>query len=98
MSNAELFIEAVDTAIQLGYALAGWVIFFATVASILVLAAIATGAWTVRLVWRTATGPAWARGRTQARQYARSKRTSIDPDPDDDEDDDLHCQLAGSPT
>lgn len=98
MSNAELFIEAVDTAIQLGYALAGWVIFFAAVASILVLAAIATGAWTVRLAWRAAGGPSWARSRTQARQYARSKNTAVDPDPDDDEDDDLHCQLAGSRT
>ena len=48
MSTAHLFVEAVDTAVRLGWALAGWVIFGATVAAILLLAAIATGAWGVR--------------------------------------------------
>ena len=47
MSNAALFVEAVDTAITLGRAFVGWLIFFAVVATILTLAAIATGAWAV---------------------------------------------------
>jgi hypothetical protein len=50
VSTARLFVEAVDTAYRLGWALAGWLLFFATVAAILILAAIATGAWGVRAV------------------------------------------------
>lgn len=52
MSNARLFVEAVDTAITLGYALIGWLIFGATVAAILLLAAIATGAYGMRALSR----------------------------------------------
>ena len=48
MSTARLFVEAVDTAYRLGWALAGWLLFLSTVAAILVLAAVATGAWGVR--------------------------------------------------
>lgn len=47
-----MIAEAVDTLITLGWALAGWLIFFAAVASVLTLAAIATGAWAVRGAWR----------------------------------------------
>lgn len=50
MSTAHLFVEALDTAYRLGWALAGWLLFFATVAAILILAAVATGAWGVRAV------------------------------------------------
>lgn len=50
MSTADLFVEAVDAAIRLGWALAGWLVFLATVAAILLLAAIATGAWAVDTV------------------------------------------------
>jgi hypothetical protein len=68
--------EAIDTALTVGYALAGWVIFFATIAAILALAAIATGAWGVRAVWRRSVGPSWARGRLGSRIYvARRRRT-----------------------
>ncbi|NUS78500.1 MAG: hypothetical protein HOV70_20200 [Streptomyces sp.] len=74
MSDTALFVEALDTAVHLGYALAGWVIFFGVVASILFLAAIATGTWGVRLVWRHTAGPSWARSRTRARLYARRTR------------------------
>ena len=61
-----MIAEAVDTLITLGWALAGWLIFFATVASILTLAAIATGAWAARGAWRAVTGPSWRRGRVRA--------------------------------
>ena len=47
-----MIAETIDTAITLAWALAGWVIFLATVAAILTLAAIACGAWGVRAVWR----------------------------------------------
>lgn len=73
-----MIAEAIDTALTVGYALVGWVIFFATVAAILALAAIATGAWGVRAVWRRAVGPSWKRGRIRARIYVarRRRRTS----------------------
>lgn len=54
--TAALFVEAADTAVRLGWALAGWLVFGATVAAILLLAAIATGAWGVRGVWRAVRG------------------------------------------
>lgn len=71
MSNADLFVEAIDTAVRLGWALAGWLIFLAAVGSILVLSAIATGAYGARAVWRVTAGPSWARGAFQARIFAR---------------------------
>lgn len=72
-----MIAEAIDTALTLAIALAGWVIFFATVAAILALAAIATGAYGVRAVWRRAVGPSWKRGRIRARIYtARRRRRS----------------------
>ena len=57
MSNAALFVEAVDTAVRLGWAFLGWLIFLSTVAAILLLAAIATSAWAVDAAWE------WLRGR-----------------------------------
>lgn len=74
MSNAELLTEALDTLIRLGWAIAGWAIFLAAVASILTLAAIATGATAIRATWRRTAGPTWARSRTRARLYARRTR------------------------
>lgn len=62
MSTAHLFVEAVDTAIVLAKAVIGWLIFLAVVGSILILAAIATGATAVRAVWR-AVRARWRRGR-----------------------------------
>jgi len=71
--TAALFVEALDTAITLGWALLGWLIFFATVAAILTLAAIATGAWGVRTAWRRVARPSWARSRFRARIFARTR-------------------------
>ncbi|NUO43681.1 MAG: hypothetical protein HOV82_16785 [Streptomyces sp.] len=70
--------DAIDTAITLGWALTGWIITLAVIASILTLAAIATGAWGARALWRAATGPSWARGGLRARIYAarRLRRSS----------------------
>jgi hypothetical protein len=65
--------EAIDTAITLAWALAGWVIFAATVAAILTLAAILTGAYGVRALWRRTAGPSWARGRLGARMCVRAR-------------------------
>ena len=69
-----MIAEAIDTALTLAMVLAGWVIFFATVAAILALAAIATGAYGVRALWRRAAGPSWARGRLGARLYVARRR------------------------
>ena len=74
MSNAQLFLEAVDTMLTLGRALIGWLIFLATVATILVLAAIATGAWGVNVLRRRAATPSWARSRRIGRRLARRSR------------------------
>lgn len=60
MSTAALFVEAVDTLIVLIRAAVGWLIFFAVVASILALAAVACGAWAVDLAWGWLYR--WARG------------------------------------
>jgi hypothetical protein len=62
VSTAHLFVEAVDTAIVLARAVVGWLIFLATVAAVLILAAIATGATAVRAVWR-AVRAQWRRAR-----------------------------------
>lgn len=51
MSTATLLVEAVDTAIALGRAVIGWLIFLAVTASILALAAVACGAWAVNTAW-----------------------------------------------
>lgn len=55
-----MIAEAVDTVLTVAWALAGWVVFLATVAAILVAAAAVTGAWAVRGAWR------WLRGRLAA--------------------------------
>ncbi|MFC9686838.1 hypothetical protein [Streptomyces sp. NPDC056948] len=69
-----MIAEAIDTVLTLGWALLAWVAVLAAVGSIVILAAIATGAWTVRLVWRTVVRPSWARGRITARRIARATR------------------------
>ncbi|MFC5217289.1 hypothetical protein [Streptomyces coerulescens] len=74
-----MIAEAIDTALTVGYALAGWVIFFVTVAAILALAAIATGAWGMRALWRRTAGPSWARGRIRARIHAARRRRRARP-------------------
>lgn len=60
MSNAALFVEAVDTLTALIRAAFGWLIFFAVTGSILALAAIACGAWAVDTAW------GWLWGRVRA--------------------------------
>lgn len=71
MSTPDLFVEAIDTAVRLGWALFGWLIFLAIVGTILVLSAIATGAYGARAVWRATTGPSWRRSALRARIHAR---------------------------
>lgn len=50
--SAVVMAELVDTVLTVAWALAGWVVFLATVAAILVTAAAATGAWAARGTWR----------------------------------------------
>lgn len=59
MSNAALFVEAVDTLITLIQAAVGWLIFLAVTGAILALAAVACGAWAVDTAW----GRLWGRVR-----------------------------------
>ncbi|MFF6829607.1 hypothetical protein OG481_01990 [Streptomyces longwoodensis] len=66
--------EAFDTLITLGWWALAWLIVLGVVGSICILTALATGAYTCRLIWRTARRPAWARTRHQARQHARRTR------------------------
>jgi hypothetical protein len=67
VSTADLLVEAIDAFAAVAEAVAQWLIFFATVASILALVAIATGAWGVRAVWRRTPRPSFARRRRRSR-------------------------------
>ena len=69
-----LIAEAIDTLITLGRWFVAWLAVLAALASIVLLAGTAAGMWAGRLLWRRAGRPAWARTRTQARRYARSRR------------------------
>ncbi|MEW2420474.1 hypothetical protein AB0911_08010 [Streptomyces nigra] len=73
-----MIAEAFDTFRTIALALAGWIIFGATVAATLLLAALATGAYGVRAVWRRTAGPSWQRGPIRARVYAarRTRRST----------------------
>ncbi|MFI1371314.1 hypothetical protein ACH4UY_04790 [Streptomyces longwoodensis] len=62
--------EALDTLITLGWWALGWLIVLGVIGSILILSALATGAYTCRLAWRAAARPSWARGRLRARIHA----------------------------
>lgn len=62
MTTAELFVDAVDTVLTLARWAVGWVIFLATVGSILTVAAIACG------VWGAGTARSRLRGRVAAEQ------------------------------
>lgn len=57
--------EAVDTVITLGWALLAWIAVLAAVASVVLLAGTAVGAWAVRGLWRTSR-TAGARARRSA--------------------------------
>ncbi|CAM5591063.1 hypothetical protein [Streptomyces purpurascens] len=69
-----MIADAIDTVITLGWALLAWVAVLAAVASIVLLAGTAVGAWAVRGLWRNAVRPAWARSRRRARLVARANR------------------------
>ncbi|MER5213675.1 hypothetical protein ABT063_24665 [Streptomyces sp. NPDC002838] len=58
-----MIAEAIDTVIALGWALLAWILVFATVGTIIVLTAAATGVWAVGAV-RTA-----MRGRSHHDDY-----------------------------
>ena len=62
MSTAALFVEAVDTALALADTVWQWLIVLATVAAILLLAAIATSAWAVDAAWEWLHGRLWGAG------------------------------------
>lgn len=79
MSTADLLVEAIDAFAAAAEAVAQWLIFLATVASILALVAIATGTWGVCATWRRAPRPAWSRGRIRARVHAARRRKRIRP-------------------
>lgn len=68
-----MIAEALDTAITLGLALLAWIVVFAAVGTIVVLTAIATGAWAVRALWRHTAGPSWRRSAIRARILARRR-------------------------
>jgi hypothetical protein len=78
VSNAQLFMEAVDTALTLAHTVWQWLIVGATIASILTLAALATGATVVRGVWRHTAGPSWRRSALRARILARRRVRAAD--------------------
>ncbi|MFE9776371.1 hypothetical protein ACFYOV_32890 [Streptomyces sp. NPDC005931] len=69
-----MIAEAIDTVITLGWALLAWVAVLAALGAIVILSALATGAWAVRRLWRAAGGPSWARSRWEARRLARAIR------------------------
>lgn len=65
--------ELVDTVRTVAWALAGWIVFLATVAAILVAAAAATGAWAVRGAWR------WLSARLAASDASRAVPEGREP-------------------
>ena len=69
-----MIADAIDTVITLGWALAGWIIVLAVVGTIVIFAALATGAYAARSLWRSVGRPAWARSRRRARLIARATR------------------------
>lgn len=74
-----MIAEAIDTAITLGWALAVWIVFLATVAAILALAAIATGAWGVRALRRAVKAPLAAERTRQAPESTRAAKRRPTP-------------------
>lgn len=70
MSRAQLFADAVDTLITLGWAVAAWLAVLAAVATVVLFAVTAVGAWALGALWRRTVGPSWRRGRLRARIHA----------------------------
>ncbi|MGW1615760.1 hypothetical protein ACWCQZ_41190 [Streptomyces sp. NPDC002285] len=73
MSTAELIVEAIHTFNAVADAFVQWLIFVATVAAILALAAIACGVRGLRAPRQRTAGPSWARGRIRARIHVRRR-------------------------
>lgn len=73
MSHAELLVDAFATIRILGWAFAGWLLVFAAIGTIAVLAVAATGTWAVKAVWRRTAGPSWRRSAVRARILARRR-------------------------
>ncbi|MFI6251478.1 hypothetical protein [Streptomyces sp. NPDC051016] len=73
MSNEQLFTDAITTLYHLGWAALAWLAVLAAVATIVLLAGTAVGAWAVSAVWRRTVGPSWARGALRARIHARAR-------------------------
>ncbi|WP_129307969.1 hypothetical protein [Streptomyces sp. L2] len=69
-----IFFEAVGTLISLGRWMVAWLVVLAVVATMCLLTALATGAYAVRVVWRSTNGPSWARSRREAKRLARASR------------------------
>ncbi|MFF8482365.1 hypothetical protein [Streptomyces antibioticus] len=69
---------ALDTALTLGWWLAGWVMVLAAVLTIVLVAGGAVVAWAVRGVWRGVVGPCWAYGRSRARIYVEGRVRAAD--------------------
>lgn len=60
MSTADLFVEAIDTLITLGWALCVWVVLVSAVAALILYAVVIVVWWAARSVWRGCRG-AWRR-------------------------------------
>ncbi|MFB6619691.1 hypothetical protein ACFC5H_09135 [Streptomyces rochei] len=66
MSSAELFADAIDTAVALGWALLAWVAVFAAAGTLALLGTIAVLTAAARALWRRTVRPSWARSRRAA--------------------------------
>lgn len=73
MTNAELLVDAFATIRVLGWAFAGWLVVFAAIGTIVVLAVAATGTWAAKALWRRTAGPSWRRNAVRARILARRR-------------------------
>ena len=77
MSRADLFVEAIDTVIRLGWALAVWIVLCSLFASAAVYAVVVIVVGICRWAWQAArrshSGPSWRYGRRHARHYARTR-------------------------
>ena len=77
MTRADLLVEAVDTVLRLGWALAAWIGLCSLAASAAVYAVVVIVVGACRWAWRAARrgagGPSWRYGRRHARSYARTR-------------------------
>lgn len=71
--TAELLVEAIDTAVTLGWALAAWIAVLAALTTLVLFGALAVVAVSARALWRRTVRPSWACGRVRARILARRR-------------------------